>query len=81
MITQIIKNITLPLFLLISNAQAFEFFNPFSECNQQQSKIMKTKCEPLSGKAYIACERETLQQFFYCVKNSNLSRSVVQNGK
>lgn len=61
----------LTLFLLISTLQAFEFLNPLSECNAQQSKIMNTKCEPLSGKAYAECERETLKQFEACVKGAN----------
>lgn len=64
----------LTIFFLISPLQAFEFFNPFSECNAQQSKIMIIKCEPLSGKAYTECESETLKQFYKCVEG-------VSNGK
>lgn len=79
MITQVIKNTTLSILLFFSTAtlQAFELINPFSECNQQQSEIMKTKCEPLSGEAYTACERETLKQFFKCVE----SDKRVKDGK
>lgn len=56
--------------LLSTSLHAFEFYNPLSQCNIQQSKIMNTKCEPLSGKAYTECERQTLQQFFKCVADS-----------
>jgi len=57
--------------LTTSSLNAFEFYNPFSSCNAEQSKIMKNKCDRLSGKDYKVCERETLKQFFNCVKGAN----------
>jgi len=58
--------------LLITTAtlQSFELHNPASTCNAQQSLTMKTKCKPLSGAKYGKCERETLKQFFKCVKSN-----------
>lgn len=61
------KSTIIAIAILLSTTLHAEFYNPLSECNAQQSKIMNTKCEPLSGKAYTECERQTLKAFFECV--------------
>lgn len=60
------KMISISIMLITINIHAMETHDLLTECNQQQSKMMKTKCNKLDGKAYSECERETVKIFLKC---------------